>query len=347
MSLVVISIAKFRLGAWQVMILIPILAWLLRMVRVHYGHVSAALRAGPGGMPKVRATKAVVLVSSYPGATTKAVAFTRAFAPKALHVLAFRVPEKRLRAIRQRWSELGIKIPIEATGHRREDLAEFVRGLNPTETDPVTVVMAAPSDELRLRQVVRNRSLLRIRQALLSVPGVVVASVPYIPDLEPPLAQLRAPGRLSIVVVVSAVQQATLRALSYAKSLRPSELKALSVALDPEDAVKLTQEWEHAGIDIPLEIVDSPFRSLTRPLLNEIRKLSPNPNDAVGVVIPEPVVKGWLWKPLHGQRALLIKATLLFEQHVLVFDVPYQVGLTRSPDRGPGEHAGAAEHSGG
>jgi hypothetical protein len=262
-------------------------------------------------------------------------------------VLAFRVPEKWLRSIRQRWAELGIKIPIEATGHRREDLVEFVRGLNPTEEEPVTVVMATPNDERRLRQVVRNRSLLRIRQALLSVPGVVVASVPYLPDLEPPLAQLRAPGRLSIVVVVSAVQQATLRALSYATSLRPSELKALSVALDPEDAVKLTDEWERVGIDIPLEVVDSPFRSLTRPLLSEIRKLSPNPNDAVGVVIPEPVVKGWLWKPLHGQRALLIKAALLFEQHVLVFDVPYQVGLARSPAPKPGEPAEAAERPGG
>ncbi|HEY8202785.1 MAG TPA: hypothetical protein VII47_15705, partial [Actinomycetota bacterium] len=266
---------------------------------------------------------------------------------KETHVLAFRVPEKWLRSIRQRWAELGIKIPIEATGHRREDLVEFVRGLNPTEEEPVTVVMATPNDERRLRQVVRNRSLLRIRQALLSVPGVVVASVPYLPDLEPPLAQLRAPGRLSIVVVVSAVQQATLRALSYATSLRPSELKALSVALDPEDAVKLTDEWERVGIDIPLEVVDSPFRSLTRPLLSEIRKLSPNPNDAVGVVIPEPVVKGWLWKPLHGQRALLIKAALLFEQHVLVFDVPYQVGLARSPAPKPGEPAEAAERPGG
>lgn len=348
-SLVVVSIAKFRLGAWQVIILIPVLAWLLRMVRVHYARVSAELRAGPGGLPKVNATKAVVLVSSYPGATTKAVSITRAFAPKDLHVVAFRVPEKRLRAIRDGWRELGIKIPIEATGHRREDLVEFVRGLNPTEREPVTVVMAVPNDERRLRQVVRNRALLRIRQALLSEPGVVVASVPYLPDLEPPLGQLpqlRAPGRLSIVVVVSAVQQATLRALAYARSLRPSELKALSVALDPEDAVKLSEQWERAGIDIPLEVVDSPFRSLTRPLLSEIRKLSPNPNDAVGVVIPEPVVKGWFWKPLHGQRALLIKATLLFEQHVLVMDVPYQVSLNHPPEQQPAEDPKASEHSG-
>jgi hypothetical protein len=147
------------------------------------------------------------------------------------------------------------------------------------------------------------------------------------------------------VVVVSAVQQATLRALSYAQSLRPSELKALSVALDPEDAVKLSEEWQRAGIDIPLEVVDSPFRSLTRPLLSEIRKLSPNPNDAVGVVIPEPVVKGWFWKPLHGQRALLIKATLLFEQHVLVMDVPYQVALDHRPEPPPAEQPRTAEHA--
>jgi hypothetical protein len=151
------------------------------------------------------------------------------------------------------------------------------------------------------------------------------------------------------VVVVSAVQQATLRALAYARSLRPTELKALSVALDPEDATKLSEEWERVGIDIPLEVVDSPFRSLTRPLVSEIRKLGPNPNDAVGVVIPEPVVKGWFWKPLHGQRALLIKATLMFEQHVLVFDVPYRVGTDhrQKPRPGEPEPAEAAERPGG
>jgi hypothetical protein len=58
------------------------------------------------------------------------------------------------------------------------------------------------------------------------------------------------------------------------------------------------------------------------------------------------VVKGWLWKPLHGQRALLIKATLLFEQHVLVMDVPYQVSLIhRSEEHSAGDPK-ASEHSG-
>jgi amino acid transporter len=323
-SLIVVSIAKFRLGAWQVIILIPILAWLLRVVRVHYSRVQSALRAGPPRQ-RVGATKAVVLVSSHPDATTKAVGIARSFSPKELHVVAFRVPEKQLRRLRQRWAELGITIPIEATGHRQHDLLDYVRGLEPSDEQPVTVVMPTPDDTFRSRKVLRNHRLLRIRRDLVFEPGVVVASVPYLPEVEPPVTQLRAPGRLSIIVLVSAVHQATFRALAYAQSLRPAELKALSIALDSQDATKLTEAWERAGIGIPLEVVDSPFRSLTRPLLNEVRKLSPNPSDAVGVVIPEPVVRGWFWKPLHGQRALLIKAALLFEPHVLVFDVPYPV----------------------
>jgi amino acid transporter len=332
LSLIIVSIAKFRLGAWQIILLIPILAAMLRAVRVHYTRVSTALRAG-APLQRVKASKAVVLVSHYPGATTKCVSLARAFSPSELHVVAFQVPEKRLRAVRQRWAELGLKIPIEATGHRREDLLDFVRGLGPSDEQPVTVVMAAPHDQRRMRQILRNRMLLRIRQTLLQEPGVVVASVPYLPETEPALTQLRAPGRLSIIVVVSAVQQATFRALAYARSLNPAELKAVSVALDPADAHVLADDWQKARLNVPLEVVDSPFRSLTRPIVDVVRRLSPSADDAVGVVIPEPVVKGWWWKPLHGQRAVLIKATLMFEQHVFVFDLPYHV--TTAAQAGP------------
>ncbi|MGH2722387.1 MAG: APC family permease, partial [Actinomycetota bacterium] len=324
-ALAVVGVVKFPLGAWQVILLIPAAAWLLRRVHVHYEEVGAALRAGPSDV-RVAATRAVVLVSDSPGATTRAVTLARAFAPRRVHVVAFRVRERRLRAVRQRWADLGLDIPIEATGHRLDDLVEYVRGLQPSSAEPVTVVMSWPSHHRHLRQVVRNRALLRIRRALVAEPGVVVCSTSHAPAEHPPAGPLRGPVSLSIIVVVSAVHRAAFRALRYAQALRPTELVALSVALDPEDMHRLSEEWSRAGIDVPLEIVDSPFRSLVDPVLAEVRRRHPSPADAVGVVIPEPVVRGWRWKPLHGQRALLLKAALLFEPNVLVFDVPFHVG---------------------
>ncbi|MGH2690641.1 MAG: hypothetical protein ACRDKW_17805, partial [Actinomycetota bacterium] len=197
--------------------------------------------------------------------------------------------------------------------------------------EPVTVVMSAPGYPRYVRQVVRNRALIRIRRALVAEPGVVVCSTSYAPTERPPAGPLRGPESLSVIVVVSAIHRAAVRALRYAQALRPTELVALSVALDPEDAHRLSEDWIRVGIDIPLEIVDSPFRSLVGPVLAEVRRRHPSPAEVVGVVIPEPVVTGWRWKPLHGQRALLLKAALLFEPGVLVFDVPYHVGPIDAP----------------
>ncbi|MGH2768469.1 MAG: APC family permease, partial [Actinomycetota bacterium] len=320
--LVIVASTKFRLGAWQVVILIPAVAWLLHQIRVHYTHVGEELRLEQR-VGRVEANKAVVLVSEFPGATVKAFAFARVFAPRELHVVAFRVSEKKLRELRRHWKALGIKTPIEATGHRIADLLEYVQGLDPSETEPVMVVLSDPQDPNPLRQLRRSSLLLRIKRALLFQPGVVSSSVPYRPDVEPPPDRLRAPARLSIVVVVSAVHRATLRALEYARSLNPAELKALSIATDPEERERLLREWEEGKIDAPLEVVDSPYRSIIQPLLREVRSLGPSASDAVGVVIPEFVVGRWWQQFLHNQTALLIKAALFFEPNVIVIDVPY------------------------
>lgn len=323
--LVIVSVTKFVGGAWQVIVLIPVLAWLLYRVRRHYDRVGEELRTEQA-VPHITANRAVVLVSPHLGATVKALAFTRAFDPDELHVVAFRVPEKKLRDIRRRWAQMRISNSIEATGHEIEDLIEFVRGMNPSESEPVTVVIPDPQLPSRLQQIFRGRLLLRIKGALLYEPGVVVVSVPFRPGAEPEPDRLRAPTRLSLIVVVSAVHRATIRALDYARSLHPAELKAVTVAADPGDTHDLIQEWFEWGMEIPLEVVDSPYRSVVQPLLKEVRTLGPNPNDVVGVVIPEFVVAKWWQNLLHGQTALLIKTALLFEPNVFVIDVPYRIG---------------------
>lgn len=327
--LLIVATTKFALGAWQVIVLIPAVAWLLHRVRRHYRYVAEELRIGRG-VPRVEANKVVLLASPFPGANLKALSFARAFGPDELHVLAFRVPEGKLRALRDRWRDLGIEHPIEATGPTLDDLVEYVRGLGPSDAAPVTVVIPDPQFPTRIEQVARGRLLLRIKRAFLAEPGVVVISVPFRPTSEPDPDRLRSPTRLSIVVVVSGVHLATLRALDYARSLRPSELKALTVATDPAESAQLLDDWERWKIDTPLELVDSPYRSLIDPLIREVRLLRPNPQDAVAVVIPEFVVERWWQNLLHGQTALLIKAALLFEPNVIVIDVPYPIGRAQA-----------------
>lgn len=319
--LLIVGTTKFALGAWQVMILIPTVAWLLHLVGRHYAYVADELRI-KDPVPPITAHKVVMLVSPVPGATLKALGFARAFGPKELHVVGFRVPERRFREVRRRWQELGIKSPIEATGHRLSDLIEYVDDLDPSETEPVTVVIPDPQYPSRIHQVRINRRLLGIKRAFVSRPGVVVTSVPFRPDVDPDPRRLEAPGRLSVIVLVSAVHRGTLRALEYARSLQPAELQAVIIGIDPEEGPNLISQWHEWAIGVPIRAVDSPYRSLVGPLLDEVRSLRPNPGDAVAVVVPAFVLPHWWQRLLHNQTALLIKAALLFERNVVVVSVP-------------------------
>lgn len=197
----------------------------------------------------------------------------------------------------------------------------------------MTVVIPDPQDRRPLRQLRKNRLLLQVKRMLMYQRGVVVASVPFLPGVEPEPERLQAPVRLALIVVVSAVHRATIGALEYARSLNPSELKAVTIATNPEDGARLANEWTRWGVDFPLEVVDSPYRSLIQPLLAEVRELSPSPKDAVGVVVPEFVVGRWWQQFLHNQTALLIKTALNFEPNVVVIDVPYPLSAdkTRTP----------------
>jgi hypothetical protein len=125
-----------------------------------------------------------------------------------------------------------------------------------------------------------------------------------------------------------------LRALNYAKSIRPHDLTALNVEVDEAESRKLQEEWERAGIDVPLKVVASPFREVTKPVLDYIRRLreSGGDRDVVTVVIPEYVVGKWWEQLLHNQSALRIKAFLLFQPGVMVTSVPWHLSSAPEPE---------------
>jgi amino acid transporter len=329
--LIIQGTTKFTAGAWQVIVLIPALAFLLYRVNRHYVRVQEELRI-TNGSPRFDANKVVVLVSPLLGATLKAYSFSRSISPKEMRVLSFRVAERLLQRIRLRWKELGIGTPIDATGHRLRDLIDYIRTLDPQPDDPVTLVIPDPQHPNPLVQLTRGRNALRIKRAMLSEPNVVVASIPFREDLEPELQRIRAPRRLSVIVLVASVHRATLRALRYAQSLNPSELKALSIVTNADEAPDLIDMWVELGLDVPLEVVDSPYRSLIPPLFKEIRSMGPTHQDAVAVVIPEFIVSHWWEQLLHGQAALMIKAALLFEPNVVVINVPYPLKAERAEE---------------
>ncbi|MES9809984.1 APC family permease [Streptomyces cinereoruber] len=134
------------------------------------------------------------------------------------------------------------------------------------------------------------------------------------------------PSRVRSIVLVSKLHKPTLRALAYAKLMHANELEALTVNVDPAETKALKEEWERRGINVPLKILDSPYREVTRPVIEYVKSLRrESPRDAVSVYIPEYVVGHWYEHLLHNQSALRLKGRLLFTPGVMVTSVPYQL----------------------
>ena len=130
----------------------------------------------------------------------------------------------------------------------------------------------------------------------------------------------------TIVVLVGHVNVATLRALAFAESLHPDRVLAVSVALEEGDADRIRAEWEEHRLDVPLAVVDSPYRDLTRPVLDYIDGVVDEfPGTVVTVIIPELVVHHWWEQVLHNHSALALKWRLHFRPDTIVVSVPYQV----------------------
>ncbi|MDT0408314.1 MULTISPECIES: APC family permease [Streptomyces] len=153
------------------------------------------------------------------------------------------------------------------------------------------------------------------------------------PDVEDTEDVLR-PSRVHSVVLVSRLGRPTIRALSYARLMRADSIEALTVGVDPTETKALRAEWEQRGIEVPLKILDSPYREVTRPVIEYVKRLrKENPRDIVSVIIPEYVVGHWYEHLLHNQSALRLKGRLLFSPGVMVTSVPYQLESSEAAKR--------------
>jgi amino acid transporter len=134
------------------------------------------------------------------------------------------------------------------------------------------------------------------------------------------------PSRVHAVVLISSLHQSALRAIAYARAVRPSTLAAVTVEVDPAEAQSLRREWVAAELPVPLVVLDSPYRDITEPIMDYIARLRrQSPRELVAVVIPEYVVGHWWEGLLHNQSALRLKLRLRLVPNVMVISVPYQL----------------------
>ena len=135
------------------------------------------------------------------------------------------------------------------------------------------------------------------------------------------------PRRNIVILPISGVNRAVIRAVDYARS-RPGEILAVFVDVDSEATARLEMQWAQWGCGVNLVVLPSPYRSILNSLLDYVEAiLEKEPDTWVTVVIPEILPARWWQNILHNQRALLLKASLLFKDRVILTDVPFH--LTR------------------
>jgi amino acid transporter len=151
------------------------------------------------------------------------------------------------------------------------------------------------------------------------------------------------PSRNHAVVLVSKLHLPTLRALAYARATRPDALEAITVSVDDAETRELVRRWEDSDISVPLKVIASPYREITRPILDYVKRVSKeSPRSVVTVFLPEYVVGHWWEHLLHNQSALRLKGRLLFMPGVMVTSVPWQLNSserlkTMQPHAAPGD----------
>ena len=142
-------------------------------------------------------------------------------------------------------------------------------------------------------------------------------------------APIPAPHREERVVVpVPGINRAVVQAVNVGKSIAP-DIQAVLVSEDPGEAARIQARWELQLADVPLVVVESPYRALVGPLLAYLDVLDsawPPDKDApiTFVVIPEYVAQRWWERILYNQSARRLRGALLGRRHTVVVNVPYR-----------------------
>jgi len=132
--------------------------------------------------------------------------------------------------------------------------------------------------------------------------------------------------RHTALVLISGIHRGVVPALEFAKSIAPDNTTALYVDLDAEHTRKIEEKWARWGAGIPLQVLDSPYRSLVRPIMRYVDQIDAQyDDDVLSVILPEFIPSKWWQHLLHNQTALAIKAALLFRKGVVVISVPYHL----------------------
>jgi amino acid transporter len=131
-----------------------------------------------------------------------------------------------------------------------------------------------------------------------------------------------------VIVPIPGINRAVVQAVNVGRSIAP-DVRAVLVSDDPDGAAAVAERWRRQIPDVPLVVVESPYRALIGPLLSYLDMLDASwPPDRKApidfVVIPEYVARSWWERLLYNQSAKRLRTALLGRPHTVIVNVPYR-----------------------
>jgi amino acid transporter len=199
-----------------------------------------------------------------------------------------------------------------------------INALGAATTGVVAVVIAATKFEHGAWMVIVLIPILVLTMRAISQHYGSVAEELLLERANGPLRQIAEP---IVLVPVPGLNRAVEHTLVVARALS-STVTAIHVSDDPEEGARLRERWGQWEHDVPLVILESPYRSLLAPLVAYVDGIQQRDKTTPIVVALSEFVPRHFWEyPLHNQSALRLKAKLFFRPNTVVMDVPYH--LTR------------------
>ncbi|HEV8699005.1 MAG TPA: APC family permease [Candidatus Limnocylindrales bacterium] len=218
----------------------------------------------------------------------------------------------------RRWRRLRNEVP----GWRRR---AFINGIGAVTTGVVAVEVAAAKFALGAWIVL---ILIPVLVAMMLFIARQYRSASVALAVRPDASIPRGRREERVVVPVPGISRAVVRAINVGRSIA-TDVRAVLVSDDPEEAARIRTQWERQLADVPLVFVESPYRALVGPLLAYLDVLDqawPPGKEApvTFVIVPEYVARSWWERILYNQSARRLRTALLGRRHTVVVNVPYR-----------------------
>lgn len=343
----VIAGTKFRDGAWMVVVLMPLIILMFVGIHHHYQRVERERTTKLPMHPYDIHHCLIVPLDELNAAAQLSLAYARSISQKvsAVHINLDPKATTQLSRDWDCWQEtlrederMQLDI-IEPVGRRLvSSLLAYIRTLKEQHVgETITVILPEIAEFSALMRLFAHPKTFWLKTALFFRPQIVVTNVsryrhaPSVP-LHPREIRHR------FVVPIAELDRASVQSLAYARSITP-DVVAAHVAVDPGDVEVVRRKWakfqQHwtPEEEVKLVIIDSPYRSLIRPLLAYIDAMQElYPNEQLSVILPEFVVAHWWEYLLHNQTAWRLKTAFLARPDIVVTGIPQHLSRSAPPE---------------